>query len=152
MERIQVAYSTPWWWMDLNIVPVITYLWMLQVRVFEQPCFVFLTAAWHWDTLEFDVRALWVKQLRQSRKWSRRTDFTSFWCKCHFSVLPKNIRPSTNLVFSISGTQTWWLIIIVRSRSLIYDGDYWHDFAETVFCTSSLDLSGYSDQDHPVRR
>ena len=96
------------------------------------------------------LRVLWVKQLSQSRKWRR--DFTSFWCKRHFSVLPKNIRPSTNLVFSISGTQTWWLIIIVLSRSLIYDGDYWHDFAETVFCTSSLDLSGYSDQDHPVRR
>ena len=58
-------------------------------------------------------------------------DFTSFWCKCHFSVLPKNIRPSTNLVFSISGSQTWLLIIIVLSRSFIYDGDYWHDFAET---------------------
>ena len=94
------------------------------------------------------MRALWVKQLRQSRKWSRRTDFTSFWCKCHFSVLPKNIRPSTNLVFSISGSQNWLLIIIVLSRSLIYDGDYWHDFAETTVCTSPPDLSGYSDQDH----
>ena len=92
MERIQVAYSTPWWWMDLNIVPVITYLWMLQARVFEQPCFVFLTAAWHWDTLKFDVRALWVKQLRQSRKWFRKRDFTSFWCKRHFSVLPNKTK------------------------------------------------------------